>query len=75
MEVGFGPVGTGFPFDGEVVRIAGLEVMADCGSTCEPMDGPCYWNDAPGELSCLRHIAERVKDSRSPPFIIKGGAP
>jgi hypothetical protein len=64
-----------FDYDGEVVRIAGLEVMADCGSGYEPNDGPCYWDDAPGELSCLRHIAERVADSRQRPVLMDGGDP
>lgn len=75
MKLGFGPPGTGFAYDGEVVHIAGLDVMADCGSGYEPGDGPCYWNDAPCELSCLRHICERVVDSRRLPVAIHNGEP
>lgn len=73
MKVGFGGP-PHFPYTGEVVRIAGQEVMADCESGCEPGDGPCYWDDAPGELSCLRHIGERVALDRSPPVVLEEAA-
>lgn len=60
-----------FPYDGPTVVVAGVPMVTDCNPEWTE-DGPCFWDDAPGELSCLRHTIERVTGNRHGPVTLGG---
>lgn len=67
----------GFPEVTEAVKVWDgpytlAVLVADCGSGCEPGDGPCFWDDAPEDSgSCFRHCMERVALDRAKPVVIQ----